>query len=206
MKYAEQQERIEAAFRALPNAENPGGAISWRSLIPVIARELARMRRVDRVEVPPIYETAVERLAQTVGGVATKKELTQLFKALDEMHGPAVEAMGFRPGKPGKPGELAQLKLRALHGVTNVGSLRKAGRPEKAAARAIAIAAGEYYRHLTLKRPTVTVDAYASHEGKGDFVDLVRKIFGALGIKASAGPQAKVAEAALRQKYPCGKG
>jgi hypothetical protein len=134
------------------------------------------------------------------GSTATRRELGDvrkhakaLHQAIDALHKPAIEALNFRPGVLiGATG--LTTTLRILVAATKIANDsvpdgdQKAGRPKKASALTVAMAAGEHYYLLTGDRP----------KRYGHFIKLLDEAFDALRIKASVEDFARQVETAFK--------
>ena len=202
---------IEAAFRKLPIAPTPSGAISYETLIPGIPRQLILMLPHPKIEPivdeqlsPKIRDSKLWRLKfgrRKVAGTATaNKELAELGKraealvlAINGLSQTAVEALGLP--------EAALNKLKASASLLWIGATKAnvhelpdntaKGAPPKVQERRIAWCVAWHYHFLTGLNPTVP-----DKNGRpyGPFFELLQAIYEALEVTASAAAQGRLVE------------
>jgi len=204
------QQQLEDAFHKLPIRRC--GALP-ETLIPGIVRELVQMRRTMRVP-------ELERHEEAAGSDTTKRELNTLkrraealLEAIDALHKPALDALhgrtspdipGFRRGMLIGPAGLTT-RLRILISIAESARANvpdqepNVGAGEKVQPARIADRTATYYCVLTGEEPTVRVNADTYHS-YGPFLDLIKEVFGILGVDASPVSQATAAYRRFKAK------
>jgi len=221
MTWAEREAAIEAAFRKLPisRPDNPE-KLSYECAIPGIGRELLLMKGN---EPPPNLKTAdkttntmwrgvaaLRRHTEAASGAATVKELAALKKhadalldAIEALHKPAIDALNYRTGALIGPAGLTT-KLRVLNVAVSQATIPEPpansgrGRRKMDQPFGIALAAAEHFYRLTDNMPGVTV-LYADGKAGGQFVDLLKEVFAAVGINGSVEYYARKAVTAMKE-------
>jgi len=178
------RELIEAAFCGLPLRKGRKGYL--QSVISIIcAIDCAGPGKAPR------------RFEQ-VGRTKTRNELeklahpgSDLVECFNALHEPAILALakfGFcrEQGKP--PEKLRAIAKKAAESdLSWVPETIPGGRPQNRCAHAIATMLAYYYEMLTGKKPTRSVDPYKDSDSAcGPFIDLVKNVFKALGIRVNA--------------------
>lgn len=179
--------KIEDAYRRLPILKE---AESWLTLmVDEIARLPLGAKRTFAFDAAGRSSTIKE-----LDALAKKSEA--LAECLVSLHGPAINALA----EAGFSERHLLLKLASkLHlsargaDVSNVPENQGKGRREARLPLAIASILAFHYRELTGKEPTIITHASSAEEGKayGPFLDLVKAVFSALGIEASAEAMAR---------------
>ena len=145
-----------------------------------------------------------------VGRQSTIKELDVLAKkceglteCLESLHGPAIDALA----EAGFSDRHLLLKLASQAyistqraDVSNVPESQGKGRPEARLSSGIARILAFNYQELTGNKPTINVDPYShGHKAYGPFLDFVKDVFNALGVRASPEASAREAIEATRE-------
>jgi hypothetical protein len=202
---------IEAAFRKLPIAPTPSGAIPYENVIPNIPRQLILMRPVSTANpvvddnLPPtlrdskIWHSTAGR-PKVTGAATAKKQLDSLGKraealvlAIEELSQTALDALNYHEAA------LMQLKtsarlLWASSMTSEIPELPKntgKGAPLKEQERKIAWCVAWHYFLLTGKKPTIPDKDGIPY---GIFLELLQSIYAALDVKASAAAQGRAVE------------
>ena len=187
------QASLEAALVKVADlGDLPKRGIPYRVGIPTIARQLAMMMPTGLSQPhlePATHETTIREL-----GLVAKKAKAML-SAVEALHQPAIDALGYHPPWPRGIGGL-ETQLRILLAMAENAPLtdqnRSAGRGAKVKAQpqAIARVAACHFFGLTGRMPTLRV-----REGKayGPFLEFITSIFECLGIDAKPESQASSA-------------
>jgi len=195
--------KVLAALERLPRAHTWGGSAA----VEVRARGLIKWA-------PRPQSTADQQFLlrrEVVGAKATRRELDavkqaadKLRTAIEEMHAPARQALGFDDGPGGAGSYALEAALAALAERITQCELPElpanAGRGRKRAEREASLTseiAKVYWRH-TGQVPTIRTD-YETGKVYGPFFEFVGDIFAALGVTASPESQARAAVAEWRK-------
>lgn len=183
------QVKIELALRALPSAKPKSGAgIPYRFAIPGIAQQVMIMRRPS--EIAAQRKAALKEL-DDLRVMAAKLRRLLLESAPDEKT--RLTERRFWPGDlfsldsaiavSTLESALTQFALTTSRDAARYRTTSKSGRPVKAEAFEIGCYLYEQYERLTGEEPTRIV-----RDGKtsGKFQTLLRSVFDALAIEASA--------------------
>ena len=169
--------QLEAVLRKLPIAPASDQGIPYATLIPGIVRQLALMKSVacKPASVPMRRLSAINRHAKALCG---------------SMAMPAC-----------LPLDLRLLVVQLAH--ANIPDLPAGskGAPAKVHARKVAWTVAEHYYGLTGNRPT-RITPLGGGKTHSPFISLLATVYRLLGIKASAGNQAKSAIKFINEKYP----
>jgi hypothetical protein len=199
--------RIETALLALVQTyPDCSGAIPYRFTIPSMARSIAIMKRRGRDTTPD--SAAVGRL---IAISKASQKLSALLECLFVENDPEAD---LEYGRKEVICALTQKQLRAIIDMraplacltkdteqaakSKKASLTKRGAPKKEEALSIAVALRSKFVLLTGKQPGRSVNSYAVGNKENDreagaFVKLVKGVFDALGITASAPSIARAA-------------
>lgn len=180
--------RIIAAFERLQADDYPipEGTIPYRHSIPMIARQLTIMRRVDTDTRPA--RTAHDDLAKLVK--SAKHLRNQLEQWTDHRNGMVVSELMMCSIETARA---TFAVLGSLSSFVEVAERERKpdagmkGRPRKSAPDEIVAFLYQEYERITGKYPTLIV---RGGKAGGEFLTLVREVFKALGLKDS--PEATV--------------
>lgn len=205
--WAEMEAMLEAALlkltRDAPQEAPPADGIPYAHGIPNIVRQLMLMRPTGG-SMPHSESATVQSTKRELDLVVRRAKA--LLAAVEALHKPAIDALGYREGWTTGPGGF-ETQLRTLvvmaQNAKPVGLQRGAGlgAKVKTQTQAIARVAACHYLGLVGRMPTVRV---RDGQAYGPFVEMLDSVFQALGIEASAESQARKA-IAFMEKSPLEK-
>jgi hypothetical protein len=167
---------LEDAFCKLTiQRDETATGISYKSVIPGIARELMLMAPISRPKAASAR--AIRSLTSSTG---------RTIKVLDNLSQSALDTLNYPPD------DLRELtkKLRMLHAAAETRvSQRPDGQPKKVQPGKIAQVVAQHYFALTGERPTVRVKD--GEKAYGPFLELLSTIFYILDVDASAESQTR---------------
>lgn len=192
---SERRSNIEAAFRRLPIKKDA------ERLVPSMVDLLDRMP--SSLVPKPSFETSAK--TATIKELdALERHASALADCLELLRGPAIDALaasGFirQSALQGQLHQLAESARKAKE--SNVPDNETRGRRDGRLQSTVAEILAGNFRSLTGSRPTIRTHAGNKAEGVayGPFLELVRDVFGAMGITSNPEVYAKPAVAKLRK-------